>query len=343
MATTRLSDVITPEVYPMFERQSTIETTRKSAIFQSGLVETDKDLSKKVAGGGETFNVPFYNDLDRTESDIGNDDPNDEATPDKITTGKDVARRQFRTKGWSSMRLTKALSGDDPMRAIQSLTGKYWADDLDNIALAHLQGIVADNVANDNSDMVHDISSDDPLAPGEVPADNELISADAILDARQKMGDAADIGWVMIMSSQLCTRLKKQNLIEYIPNSEGKIKFQTYLGDQVWVSDEATVVQGVNRPKHYVYIAKPGLLKYGPAPADMPVEVDSHPRQGKGAGAQEIWMRKQFCLHVPGIKWTDASVAGNFPTNAELADAVNHDRVYQERKQIPLTCLISNG
>jgi hypothetical protein len=339
MAVTRLSDVITPEVYPLMDKQTTIRTTRKAAVYQSGLVVSDNYLSKKLAGGGETFNVPFYNDLSRTESNIASDDPSSEATPEKITTGKDIARRQYRTQGWSSARLTAALSGDDPMRAIKELTSQYWADDLDLTAIKTLDGVIADNVANDSGDMVHDIATDDAGAA----TDAELISAEAILDARQTMGDASDIGCVMIMHSVCFTKLKKLNLIDYIPDSEGRIKFQTYLGDKIWISDEVTKVTGSNRITYNTYIAKPGLLKHGTSPAEMPVEVDSLPRQADGAGVEEIWMRKQNALHIPGIKWTEASVASDFPTNAELAAAANWDRVYAERKQIPLICLKTNG
>jgi hypothetical protein len=48
-------------------------------------------------------------------------------------------------------------------------------------------------------------------------------------------------------------------------------------------------------------------------------------------------------MHPYGIKWTDTSVGGEFPTVAELRLAANWDRVYPERKQIPLALLITNG
>lgn len=339
MATTRLSDLITPEIYPMFDKQTTVKTTYKSAIYMSGLVEADKHISKKIAGGGEIFNMPFYNDLDDAESNTGNDDPSDEATPQKITADKDMARRQFRTQGWSSARLNKILTADDPMKAIKEATSRYWANDLDKMALAHLEGVMADNEANDGGDMLHNIATD---AAGD-PTDDELIDADHILDARQTRGDASETGQVMVMHSVCATRLKKLNLIKEIPNSEGKIMFETYLHDKIWVSDKVTVTQGANRKIYSTYIAAPGLFKHGTAPADMPVEVDSKPRQGKGAGVEEIWMRKNLGLHIPGIKWVENSVAEEFPSNAELAMAVNHDRVYLDRKQIPLVELRTNG
>jgi hypothetical protein len=60
-------------------------------------------------------------------------------------------------------------------------------------------------------------------------------------------------------------------------------------------------------------------------------------------GAETIYTRRQFAIHPYGIKFTDASVGGEFPTNAELRLAANWDRVYAERKQIPMADLITNG
>ena len=72
MAVTRLSDAIVPEVFFNYMLK---KTETKSNIFQSGVMRKDADLAKKLAGGGRTFNVPFWKDLDDTESNVASDDP----------------------------------------------------------------------------------------------------------------------------------------------------------------------------------------------------------------------------------------------------------------------------
>ncbi len=73
------------------------------------------------------------------------------------------------------------------------------------------------------------------------------------------------------------------------------------------------------------------------------VETERKPDQGNGVGGDILYTRRQFVLHPYGIAWQDASVAAEFPTNVELATAANWNRVYPERKQVPISFLVTNG
>jgi len=66
MATVRLSDAIEPTV---FSQYSSVETMQKSAFYGAGVLRADSDLAAKLGGGGRTFNVPFWKDLDDSEPD----------------------------------------------------------------------------------------------------------------------------------------------------------------------------------------------------------------------------------------------------------------------------------
>jgi len=315
------------------------QTKEKSAIFQSGILRNDANLAAFLTGGGRTVNVPFWKDLDNTESGIANDDPASTATPGKIDASKDVAARQIRTRGWSSAKLVAELAGDDPQRRIAERVAAYWTRQFQRILVSTLNGVIADNIANDSGDMVNDIGTDDA---GDPTAD-QLISAEAILDTKQTMGDAADELDTLIMHSILFTRLQKLNLIDFIPDSEGRVRFPTYLGYRVVVDDGVNAVAGTNRTKYDTYLVGNGAIAWAEVPVATPVETDHKPAQGNGMGVDELWTRRQFVLHPYGIAWTDSSVAGEFPTNAELAIAGNWNRVYPERKQIALAVLRTNG
>src|SRR5690606_16658583 len=262
-----------------------------------------------------------WRDLANTQSNTATDDPSDVATPDNISAGRDIALRQIRTMGWSSAKLSAELAGDDPQRRIAERVAAYWSRQFQRILVATLNGVFADNIANDSSDMVN--------------VTGAAIDAEAILDTKQTMGDAADDLDTLIMHSVVYTSLQKQNLIDFIPDSEGKVRFPTYLGYRVVVDDGVNV----NTNVYDTYLVANGALAWAEVPVATPVETDHFPAQGNGMGVDQLWTRRQFVMHPYGIAWQDDTVTDEFPTNAELATASNWDRVYPERKQIGLALL----
>lgn len=332
---TRISDVIVPEVFDSYMVKNTVQTM---AFYQTGVLRPDADLARKLAGGGRTFNVPFWRDLDDTESDTASDDPDSHASASPVTTGKDVALRQIRTKGWTTANLTAELAGADPMARITSRVGDYWGRQFDRIAIATAKGVFADNILNDGGDMVKDISV------GTAPATANLISAEAVMDAAQTLGDEKQALKLIVMHSVVNTRLAKQDLIDFRPDSDGKTWVPHYLGYRVHVSDNLPVINmGGGVVKYHTYLFGSDVFGWAEHAVEKPVETKSDASAGDGMGIEELWTRRQFALHPYGIKWTDAQVGGEFPTNAELSLAANWDRVYPERKQIPMALLITNG
>lgn len=333
MAVTRLSDAIVPEVFTAYMLKQTME---QADIFRSGAIAQDAQMSALLAGGGRLFQHPSWGDLDNTESGIGNDDPSSIATPGKIGSFKLQFVRQFRTRGWSSARLVKELAGSDPQLAISSRVGEYWARQFERFLVATLTGVFADNVANDSGDMVYDITAETGV--------DAMISADAVLETKQTMGDAANALKLLIMHSRVYTNLQKQNLIDFIPNARGEVTIPTYLGYQVLVTDNVPVTSlGGGNYAYTTYMLGQGVVGFAESPPDMPVETERKPDQGNGAGVDVLWTRRQFGLHTYGFNWTDASCVGEFPTNAELATAGNWDRKWPERKQVSLAALITKN
>lgn len=336
MATVRLSDAVEPTI---FNNYMSVNTTQKSAFYGAGVFRNDADLASKLAGGGRTFNVPFWRDLDDSEPDAASDDPNSYATPSKLSSGTDIARRIIWTKGWSTARLVAELAGSDPMKRIGERVGAYWGRRMDDAAIAMLRGVFADNITNDGGDMVVDISSDSASAITAA----ERISAGAVMDAAQTMGDLKSELSLLVMHSVVNTRLAKNDLITFRPDSSGRLTIPTYLGFDVLVSDKVPAIAGTNRIRYWNFLIGRNALGWAESPVDKPVEVESEPSAADGMGTETLWTRRQFAMNIYGVKWTDASVGGDFPTLAELRLAANYDRIYSERKQIPIALLITNG
>ena len=99
-----------------------------------------------------------------------------------------------------------------------------------------LRGVFADNITNDAGDMVEDISSDSAAAITSA----ELISFEAVADAAQTMGDAKSALSLLVLHSEVETQLSKNDLIDYIPDSQGKLTVPTF---------EASALTGYNVPE----------------------------------------------------------------------------------------------
>ncbi|MBD2095893.1 hypothetical protein H6F90_12120 [Trichocoleus sp. FACHB-591] len=112
MASTKIADILVPEIWTPFMEERTRE---KSALFQSGIIRTSDELTNLAQGGGNTVNMPFFQDLNGDSEVLSDTNP---LTVNKITTGKDVAVKHYRGKVWGSNDLAQALSGADPMAAI---------------------------------------------------------------------------------------------------------------------------------------------------------------------------------------------------------------------------------
>ncbi len=237
------------------------------------------------------------------------------------------------------MSLSGILAGSDPLARIRERVNAYWDRQFQSYLVSTLTGVFADNDANDSGDMINDIGTD---SGGAVTA-AELVSAEAIIDTAYTMGDNAKVLKTLIVHPTVMKRLKKLNLIDFIPDSEGRIGFERYLGYLVVEDDGCRTVTGTNRTKYWSYLVGPGAIAWAESPPANAVAVENDEAAGNGAGGETLYTRRQFALHPPGIKWTDSSVTGNFPSNADLVKAANWDRVYEERKQIPLAALVTNG
>jgi hypothetical protein len=121
--------------------------------------------------------------------------------------------------------------------------------------------------------------------------------------------------------------LKKADLIDYMPPSQqGGMMLPTYQGLRVLVDDGITVTGGT---EYNAVMFKPGAVVYDELPVNTeggPIEYDRKPRLAHGGGVTEVVARRQFIMHPRGFDWLHASVAGVFPTDAELATAANWNR-----------------
>ncbi|MDR1193793.1 MAG: coat protein [Peptococcaceae bacterium] len=308
MAKTKISDVIVPEVFAAYVIQMTKEL---SALIQSGVAISNPKLDELVTQGGKLINMPFWKPITGEEEVLSD---SDSLTPAKITTDADVAALLIRGKAWSSNELAGALAGDSPMRAISAQLAGWWSRREQAILISILNGIFATALAGTH---VNNISG----ASGEAA----VISGNAILDTKQLLGDASDQLTALATHSAVYTTLQKQNLITFIPNSRGEINIPTYMGYRLIVDDGCPNAEGV----YTTYMFGAGCFGRGDGvPVDItPVETD----RDSLASDDILINRRALVLHPFGVKFTNNTVSGATPTNAELATGANWAKVYEDK------------
>lgn len=303
---TIIADVIVPEVFNPYVVERTAEL---SAFYQSGIIARNPELDRLAIAGGKLINMPYWEDL------TGDDEVLDDETaltPGKITSGQDVAALLMRAKAWSVNDLAKALSGDDPMKAIGDLVAAYWARRMQAVAINTLAGVFG-NAATGMDGNTCDISA----------ATDAVISAKTTVPALYKLGDAADKLTGFAMHSTTVAKLTQDDLIETIPASEGKPEVKLFLQKPVIVDDGMPVSSSV----YTTYIFGQGAIGWGEGAAPVPVETD----RDSLAGDDILITRKHFLLHPRGVAFQNAAVTGKSPKNTELANYLNWKRVYESK------------
>lgn len=328
MAKTLISDVIQPQVFTPYVIQ---ETKTKSALFQSGIVAEVPNLQLGVGQGNRTINMPFWSDLSGNSQVLSDSAA---LTVNKISASQDVATQLFRGNAWSANDLASTLSGADPMGAIGQLVSSWWRRDFQTTLVALLSGLFASSGALATSHK-NDIS----IADGNNAAATNKISAGAVVDTVSKLGDAHDALTGIMMHSVPFFTLVKADLIQYVKPSEGDVEIPTFLGKRVIVDDGCpSVAAGTSGYKYTSYLFGPGAIGYAEGTPENPTET------GRDilAGDDILVNRKHFVFHPRGVKFTNTTVAGVSPTNAELSTVGNWSKVYED-KAIRIVALVTNA
>ena len=310
--TTRIADVIVPEVFNPYVIQRTMEL---SALVQSGIIQNTAEFDTLASAAARTANMPFWQDLTGADELLDDQNP---LTPGRIQAAQDEAVILRRGRAWGANDLAANLAGDDPMKAIADLVAAYWARRMQAILLSKLGGVFGAATMAGN---VYDITA------AAVAADR-TITALTFVDAAQRLGDAKEQLTGVLMHSATEASLSKQDLIMVEPK-EREVAVKTFMGKRVIVDDGCPVA--ANGEDYTTYLFGPGAIALGNGnPVGfVPTEVA---RDGL-AGEDFLINRKTLILHPRGVRWTpQAGVpAGVSPSNAELAAGLNWTRVYESK------------
>ena len=335
MAKTAVADIIIPTE---FEKYAIERTAQLSAFVQSGILEHSPEFDILAAGGGREVMMPFWKDLTATRQLLS-----DSATlaVNKIGSDKDTARIQNDAQVWSVNHLAKVVSGDDPLQAIVDLVADYWARTDQGLVISSLKGIFASATMAGNKLAI----ASEAIASQSATT---RLNGSTFVDATVKLGDRGDRLTAIAIHSSTEAALRKLDLIDFVPDSEGKAQIKTFQGRRVIVDDSLPTRAGTTDGVVYTsYLFGPGAFGKGAA------SLESEPLQG-GFGTEGVEIarvpldsdtvlinRRRYILHPRGVKFTSASVAGDTPTNAELETGANWSRVF-ENKNVRMVAIDHN-
>lgn len=333
---TRISDIVVPEIFAGYVQTLTQE---KSRLVQSSALVMDERLNADLAGGGLTFNQPFYHDLLSSDGDHAENISSDngpDSVPDNIQAATEIQIRMSRNKSWGSADLVAALAGNDPMNAIANRVADWRVRRLQGAWLATMKGVFATNDAAPAGGSTH-VAKDLTLDISAQTGDAAKFSSSAFIAACGLMGDSMGDLTMVMMHSVVYQRLMNLNLIDFIPDSRGEVNIAYYMGREVIVDDGMPNTGGV----YQTFLIGTGATALGVGSPKVPVAVKRNEEANDGAGEEILFNRWEWIIHPVGHAWKGTAAKKGGPSNTELGAAGSFIRVFRERKQIRIARLIT--
>ncbi|WP_071131360.1 head protein [Enterococcus timonensis] len=320
---TKILDTITPE---QFTKYTNWYAEQNSAFIQSGILVQTPTLDQMITAGGLLVTMPEWGKTVLTDQVLAEDT--------SLETGKVAAKKQvapvlYRGTGAAYTDLSAIVAGSNPATQILNDFGVYTIESDQEILQSIIKALFAKGTGASKGALADSHVSDQS---GNA---NPVISPEMVIDARSILGTSRNKLVAIAMHSKVKAELEKQNTQtrHYIPASESKAGFDTYLGMRV-VEDDALLPDVNNVYDTYLY-ANGAFGRNTATPADM---VTYEPDRDKAKGNNMLYVRRARVIHPFGLSFVNKTVSGLTPTNADLALPANWSKVRDDKK-IGLICL----
>lgn len=336
MATTRLADLIIPEIYNKYTADKVVTLTN---LIQSGVIKRDATLDTLLSGGGSCFNFPLWNNLAEDNSNTASDDPQERLVPQKVTATNIVVPRCIRTHGWEVADIDEVLTNEDAMAYIAERDVQNRVILLQNQWLAVVKGIFANNATvtdayHTQDDMRLDISS------SAYSAGTTDFSATALINALAKLGDHMDDDFVLMVHPLVYANMKKQDLITVLQPSEvGAKPISMYGNCPVIVNSKLPCTSGVCS----TYIFGKDQFKIGFGSPKVPVDYYEDKLAGNGYGITTMIVRWINAIAPNGFSFvgTIGTKSPDDTANSNMLANANSWRRVAERQNIKMLELVT--
>ena len=286
--------------------------TELNKLIKSGIAVTSDEVKELANGKGIVAHLPFLQPL------TGESVATDETTvlvPEEANSDEQVAIRFIRSKAWKANDVARMVAGVDPLKAFLGQLEQYWDTETQKAMISIIKGLFAPSGAL-NTTHLFDTSG---------VLNHEAISGEAILDAKQKLGDHATLLNNIAMHSATYTTLQKQQLIEYRPTGEANVSLPYFMDYKVMVDDAMPESEGV----YTTVLFGDGAFAYAvgaPAEDEMPtLEFD----RNSLASTNIMITRRCIVLHPQGMKW--AGEVKTSVSNVDFETAANWKKAFSDK------------
>ena len=281
-----------PEVFSQYVANRVM---KRSALFNSAAIVNSALL---VPEHGTTVVVPAWNGLTGTAKVLGNGC----LTSQPLTSSKNVGAILERGEVFGVNGLVKSFTGSDPLALLADQVADFWARDIEAAAVASALGAAEALGASTFNDISGGVGS------------AAIISASELIKTRALAGEYMREFTLIAMHSAVYALLQTQNLIAFIPNSQGEF-IETYMGMQVIVTDTLAPTSNV----YDTLIMRPGAFGY--AENTDPAKAVEFDRDVK-CNEDIMSIQKRYVVHPFGAAFT-GTPAGKTAVNTELANDAN--------------------
>lgn len=351
-AWTKISDLWVPEILVEGMKEEVVERT---AFIDSGVVATSPTVTAAASGPGTAIQIPFIVTPNH-DDEIQKQDT--APSMNKLGSGLQIAAISNRVSTLGHTALAGQVSGIKPggdlLRVLLDVVQGLRKRQRNRYVLAQLQGLfhtVSAPAANTGAFKA--LRLDQFLEDGAIPLAANLVDSEMLLDAIALAGENSQYftGGAIHMHSDIANALNKQDQIDTIRNSEGRIVYQSWKGLTVVISDKLIRVGGTSGNVYTTFICGLGSIAMGDKPqmvggignpvidvASLNINADV---TKNNAG---IYDRTRFICHPQGAKWTGtpADTDGG-PTNAELATYGNWALGANDAQNVRIVCVRTNG
>lgn len=297
-----------PEVYGSFVDQ---EPVFSDSIIASQITAADQRMATVLDNGGTVGTTRFYNPLDPDESAPLVRNGTNNNTPVETSGGKQSFIRIDRMASWKAERLTRELTGADPMAAVARNTGRYWRMYNQGLLIGVAKALMA----------VTGLT-------GHVATATKGVTAGLVIDGQQAaLGEFANKFGLYVMHSKIFAEYQKLGLVDYnkytITNVlQREVELPTINGLIVIVNDRGTYDDTTSGSEKYLsFLFGQGSVLTASPTVITPDYADYDP--ALGGGTDVLYNNRSIILHPNGVSFIADNIAGETPTDPEFTKATN--------------------
>jgi hypothetical protein len=334
---TSIGDVFVPEIStPAVAQRSKLG----SSLITSPIVLRSPAYDAFASGAGSTVKLDSFGPS-RTRSEIQKEST--APAVNKIGTYQQIAPMLERVLTHGSTALARSRGSQDPVGFISSMVADDRNYDRQCILLAILAGLFGTTAAGAFAPLRNDHFDES----GDGATSDQLIDSDLIIDAAAGLGELKGLlenGGCMACHTDIEAALNKQDKIQMVYDSQGKLVMKVYKGMRLFTSNLLVRSGATNGKVYTTYLMAPGTVATGDkAQSNQIGDTASLVMDGDAAKNNlTLYDRTRFILHPNGAKWI-GTPAGESASDVELSTESNWALGIKDVEAVGMVQIRTNG